>query len=149
MNEASIKGHSQAAGRRSHGGQDCTDRVSQQQHFQEPLTRPQVSSLVLCRTCWMAQVKPNSWGQSSFFRVSPIVTPSSLMKAGTVDDLREFSKRVHVVHILFCLCCTWSRLLWDAESGNQGFWHGINPGEELGQGRDSAVSALQPLSLVS
>lgn len=38
MNEASIKGQSQAAGRRSHGGQDCTDRVSQQQHFQEPLT---------------------------------------------------------------------------------------------------------------
>lgn len=74
---------------------------------------------------------------------------SSLVEAGTVNDLRELSKRVHGVHRFFCLGCALSHLVRDVQSRVQGLIQGADPGEELGQSRDTSVSTMQPLPVVS
>lgn len=78
-------------------------------------------------------------------------TISSLVEAGTVNDLRELSERVHRVHGFFwCLrCALCVRLVGDVQSGERGLIQGADPGEELGQSRHASVSTLHPLPLVS
>lgn len=74
---------------------------------------------------------------------------SSLVEAGTVNDLRELSKWVHCVHRFLCLGCALSWLVRDIQSRVWGLNHCANPGEELCQRRGTPVSTLQPLPVVS
>lgn len=74
---------------------------------------------------------------------------SSLVEAGTVKDLRDLSKRVHCVHKFLYLGCVLSWLVVDIQSRVIGLLQCVNPREELSQSRDTPVSTLQPLSLVS
>lgn len=78
-----------------------------------------------------------------------IAALSSLVEAGTVNDLRELSKWVHCVHRFLCSRYPLSYLVRDILSRVQGLIQYTNPGQELCQSWGGPISTPHPLPVVS
>lgn len=105
-----------------------------------------------CRltTCWWAN---RTWPQTQSIQDAGTnvskQSVSSLVEAGTMNDLRELAKRGHCINRFHSLKCSMSRLLSSIKSSIKILIQCTNSGEELSQCRNTLVFTLQVLPVVS
>lgn len=102
-----------------------------------------------CRVecCSVSDKAEHPWAADTSLYSCVRAAASSLVEAGTVNNLGQFSKCVHGFLFRFLRTLPW--LVSDFQSRRPGLIQGADPREELSQSRDASISTLQPLAVVS